>query len=165
MEKARDLGERLDQADVVSSALTGLGNWLVDSDQDGIGLIEQGLRVALDAHLQQTAGGIYTCIQDACVNVQRLEEAQRYYTKGMAFCEQRELRYNTRCLRGGQADTLLLLGQWDEAADICEQAAGHSGRLAREPALPVANPGHHPRPPRRARCVELPDKGLALAEE
>jgi DNA-binding CsgD family transcriptional regulator len=164
MEKARDLGERLDQADVVSYALTAMGVWLVDGDQDGITLIEQGLRVALDAHLQRMAGVMYTCIQDACINAQRLEEAQGYYAEGMAFCEQRELRYNTRCLRGGQADTLLLLGQWDDAADICERVL----------AIPGVSPANRLYPLRilgtiRSRrgedgARELLDEGLALAE-
>ena len=53
MSKARDLGERLGRDGIVSHALLVQGIFLVDSGQDGIGLMEQGLRVALDAHLQE----------------------------------------------------------------------------------------------------------------
>jgi len=162
--KARDLGERLGQADIVSYALIASGNNLVDSDQDGLGLIEQGLRVALDGHLQPLAGLAYDCLQEACLNVQRLEEAQRYYAEGMAFCEPRELRFFTRCMRGCQADTLLLLGQWDEAADMCERVL----------AIPAVSPANRLYPLRVLGTIrgrrgedgarELLDEGLALAE-
>ncbi len=117
--KVLELGERLGRRDVVCCALTMRGSFLVDSGQDGIGSLGQALRLALEAQLEQQASDAYVCLQDSCVNLQRLAEAQRYYDAGMAFCERRELRMSTRCMRGAQADTLLLLGRWDEAADIC----------------------------------------------
>src|SRR5262249_25443925 len=121
MERASDLGARLGQAGVVSYALTWRGGCLIDKNQDGTGLLEQGLAAALNAGLQEGAGLAYNSLQGTCLSLQRLEEAQRYYTQGMAFCEGRELRFFTRCMRGCQADTLLLLGRWDEAAELCEK--------------------------------------------
>jgi DNA-binding CsgD family transcriptional regulator len=116
-----DLGQRLGRDDVVSQALRATGDFLIDSGQDGIGSIEQALQLALDAHLEEEAADAYVDVQDCCVSLQRLEEAQRYYSAGMAFCERRELRWRTRCMRGAQADTLLLLGRWDEAVDLCNE--------------------------------------------
>jgi hypothetical protein len=40
----------------------------------------------------------------------------------MAYCQERELGVFSTCLMGGRAQTQLLTGQWDEAADICTQA-------------------------------------------
>ena len=80
----------------MSLALAITGSFLVDSGQDGIGSIEQALRLALEAQMEQQASDAYVCLQDCCVNLQRLEEAQRYYRAGMAFCERRELRMATR---------------------------------------------------------------------
>jgi DNA-binding CsgD family transcriptional regulator len=119
--QALELGKRLGRNDVVSLALTMRGVFLVDRGQDGVGSIEQALRLALEAQMEQQASGAYVCLQDCCVNLQRLEEAQRYYSAGMALCERRELGATGRCMRGAQADTLLLLGRWDEAADICTE--------------------------------------------
>ncbi len=119
--QALELGKRLGRNDVVSLALTMRGVFLVDCGQDGVGSIEQALRLALEAQMEQQASDAYVCLQDCCVNLQRLEEAQRYYSAGMALCERRELRAAGRCMRGAQADTLLLLGRWDEAADICTE--------------------------------------------
>jgi DNA-binding CsgD family transcriptional regulator len=122
-----ELGRRLGRDDIVSLALTMRGIFLVDSGRDGTGTIEQALRLALDGQLEQQAGHAYVCLQDCCVTLQKLAEAQRYYAAGMAFCERRELRVATRCMRGTQADTLLLLGRWDEAADICTEVLAIPG--------------------------------------
>ena len=116
-----DLGKELRRADVVSQALIMRGAFLVESGQDGIGSVEQALRLALDANLEDEAADAYVSLQDNLVSVQRLEEAQRCYRTGMAFCERRELRWRTRCMRGAQADTLLLLGRWDEAVNLCNE--------------------------------------------
>ncbi len=116
-----ELGKRLGRDDVVSQALLVTGDFLVESGQDGIGSIEQALQLALDARLEEEAADAYVVLQDCCVSLQRLEEAERCYRAGMAFCERRELRWRTRCMRGAQADTLLLLGRWDEAVDLCNE--------------------------------------------
>ena len=119
--QALELGQRLGRDDVVGPALIAGGLFLVRTGQNGIGSIEQALQLALDAELDLVVSDAYVCLQDGLVNVQRLEEAQRCYRAGMAFCEQRELRWPTRCMRGAQADTLLLLGRWDEAVDLCHE--------------------------------------------
>jgi DNA-binding CsgD family transcriptional regulator len=158
-----ELGKRLGRDDVVSQALMMTGVFLVSSGQDGIGSIEQALRLALDARMDQEAAGAYVDLQDNCVNMQRLEEAERYYRAGMAFCERRELRMATRCMRGAHADTLLLLGRWDGAADICAELL----------AIPGVSPSNQLYPLRilgtiRARRgepgdAELLDRAAALA--
>ena len=116
---ALELGKRVGRSDVVSLALTMTGIFLTDSGQDGTGSLEQALQLALGAQMEQQASNAYACLQDNCVNVQRLAEAQSYYRAGMTFCEQRELRAATRRMQGIHAETLLLLGRWDEAADLC----------------------------------------------
>jgi tetratricopeptide (TPR) repeat protein len=136
-----ELGKRLGRDDVVSQALLITGVFLVDSGQDGIGSIEQALRLALDTQLEQQASDAYICLQDNCLNVQMLEEAEHCYRAGMAFCERRELRAATRRMRGAHADTLLLLGRWNEAADICNQLL----------AIPGVSPSHSNDPSTRRR--------------
>ena len=132
-----ELGKRLGRNDVVSHALLARGTLLADSGQDGIGPIEQALQVALDADLDQQAGSAYVSLQDICVSMQRLDEAQRYYRAGTAFCEPRELRWRTRCMDGAQADTLLLLGRWDEAVDLCNEVLAIPGVSASNQLYPL----------------------------
>lgn len=163
LDQALELAERLGRADIVSSALTLKGIFLTDSAEDGISSIEHGLRLALDADAQYQVSDAYTCLQEACIGMQRLEEAQHHYSNGMAFSERRELRVATRCMRGAHADLMLLLGRWDEAAEICDELLD----------IPHVSPSNQLFPLRilgtiRARRgepgdVELLDRAAALA--
>jgi DNA-binding CsgD family transcriptional regulator/tetratricopeptide (TPR) repeat protein len=161
--QALELAERMDCGDVVCSALIMTGNFLVDTGRDGIGSIEQALRLALDARLDLVASSAYVSLQDNLVNMQRLQEAQRRYREAMAFCDEHELRWPTRCMRGAQAETLLAFGRWDEAADLCTELL----------AIPGVSPSNQLYPLRvlgtiRGRrgepgYTELLDRGVALA--
>jgi DNA-binding CsgD family transcriptional regulator/tetratricopeptide (TPR) repeat protein len=161
--RALELGKRLGRDDVVSLALTMTGSFLADSGEDGIDSIEQALRLALAAQIDQQAADAYACLQDCCGGLQRFEEAQRYYRAGMAFCERRGLRAAARRLQGAHAETLLLLGSWDEAADICTELL----------AIPDISPSNQLCPLRILGTIrgrrgepgdaELLDRGAALA--
>jgi DNA-binding CsgD family transcriptional regulator len=124
---ALELAERLGRDDIESRALTMRGVFLIDSGQDGTSSIEQALSVALRAGAEQGACSAYMNLQDACIALQRLAEAERYFEAGMAIGERRELRGITRCLRVEHADTLLLLGNWDEATEICAEVLAIPG--------------------------------------
>ena len=119
--KALDLAQRLGRNDIVSPALITKGYCLIDSGQDGIGFMEQALRQAAEANSEQQLCTAYMCLEDVCVNLQRFEEAERYFRAGMAIGERRELSGITRCMRVERADMLLLLGKWDEAAELCSE--------------------------------------------
>ena len=124
-EKARALGEQLHQADVVSHALTASGSALLrGGGRDGQGLIEQALQIALDADLHEEAGFAYSALHETATCMHRFDDEQRYFAEGMAYCEGRELGVFSTCLTGWRAYALMLLGQWDEAADICIQMLG-----------------------------------------
>ena len=119
--RAADLGRQLGDAALVSYGLNWTGMTQIDTGQDGIPAMQQGLQAALAAGLPEEVGAAYVNLQDGSNSLQRFEDAQRYYAAGMACCDDRELRFLTRCLRGSQADTLLALGRWDEAAELCAQ--------------------------------------------
>jgi DNA-binding CsgD family transcriptional regulator/tetratricopeptide (TPR) repeat protein len=161
--EALELGQRLGRVDVVGQALITRGVFLVRSGRDGIGSIEQALRLALDAKLDLIASDAYVCLQDTLVTVQRLEEAQRCYRDGMAFCEQRELRWPTRCMRGAQAETLLLVGCWDQAADLCDELLAIPGVSASNQLDPLRVLGAIRGRRGEPGDAELLDKAVALA--
>jgi DNA-binding CsgD family transcriptional regulator len=119
--QALELAERLGRNDIASSALMAKGDCLIDSGHDGISFMEQALQLALEAHAEQQVCGAYVCLEDACLSLQRLDEIDRYFRAGMAIGERRELRSSTRCMRVEHADMMLLLGKWDEAAQVCTE--------------------------------------------
>jgi DNA-binding CsgD family transcriptional regulator len=127
LEKARDLGEHQNRPDIVSYALNGIGLCLVQSGRDGIAVLERALRVGLGADLHAAVGRAYSSLQEACTRLNRFADSERYYAEGMAYCEGRELGVFSLCLMGWRTQTLLLVGGWDEAPEVCAQMLGHRG--------------------------------------
>jgi DNA-binding CsgD family transcriptional regulator/tetratricopeptide (TPR) repeat protein len=117
-EEACRLGEQLGLPEVVSYALNTIGCAQADDGHSGMDTIERALRIAVDADLHEGAGRAFANLQ-AIGNAQnRFAEAERFYAEGMAYCDERELRTFTSCLLGGHAETMVLTGNWDEAADV-----------------------------------------------
>ncbi|MGH3152797.1 MAG: ATP-binding protein [Trebonia sp.] len=164
-EKARALGEEQHQADVVSHALTVIGSALLESGgRNGLDLIDRALGIALDADLHEEAGFAYSALHEVATRLHRFEDEKRYYAEGMAYCEDRELGVFSTCLTGWRAYTLMLLGQWNEAADVCAQMLGRRrispvNRLNPLRVLGIIR-GRRGEP----GAWELLDEALALAE-
>jgi DNA-binding CsgD family transcriptional regulator len=126
--KARVLGELLHLPGVVCYALNADGFALLDRGRDGTGILEQALRIALDADVQEMAGNVYSSLLEAAVRLNMFAEAERYYAEGIAYCEEHELGVYSVCLRSWRAMTLLLQGQWSAAADLSDQLLSGRGR-------------------------------------
>jgi DNA-binding CsgD family transcriptional regulator len=113
--------EYLERTDIVCLALMTKGWCFIDSGQDGISFVEQALRVAQGASDEEWLCHAYLSLASCSLSLQRLDDAEGYFNAGMAIGERRELRGTTRCLRAEHADTLLLQGKWDEAAEVCTE--------------------------------------------
>jgi DNA-binding CsgD family transcriptional regulator/tetratricopeptide (TPR) repeat protein len=125
--RARQLGQTLDQADVVSYALNGLGCGLSETGGDGSEYLREALRVALDAGLPVDAGRAYTSLQEDATRLNQFGDGDRYYAAGIAYCREHELGVYSACLRGNRARALLLTGQWDEAAALASSMLDQPG--------------------------------------
>jgi DNA-binding CsgD family transcriptional regulator/tetratricopeptide (TPR) repeat protein len=123
-EKARELGEQLDRPDIVSYALNAIGISHALSGRDGIAELEQALRIALEANLQEAAGRAYSSLPEAAISVHRFDVAERHFLSGWEYCDERELGAFSRCLMGWRSVALLLTGRWDEAEEVCGQMLG-----------------------------------------
>lgn len=164
IDKARDLGERLHQPDIESYALNAVGVMQVDTGRDGMPSIEKALLVALDAGLPAAAGHVYTNLQEAAARLHRFEAAERYFTEGMSYCQDRELGVYSLCLQGWRTCTLLLLGRWDEAVSICTQMLARQGISPVNRLNPLCVLGSIRGRRGEPGAWELLDEALALAE-
>ncbi|MGD0376761.1 MAG: AAA family ATPase [Streptosporangiaceae bacterium] len=162
--KARDLGEQLDQADVVSFALNAIGLTLVEDGQDGIPTIERALQIALDSDVHEAAGRAYSSLQESSICLHRFDDAERYYAAGMAYCEERELGVFSTCLTGGRASALLLVGRWDEAVGISAQMLSRPGISPVNRLNPLMAMGSVQGRRREENAWDLLDEAVALAE-
>jgi DNA-binding CsgD family transcriptional regulator len=163
-EKARALGEDLHQRDVISHALNTIGCALMATSRDGAGSVQRALRIALEADLQEAAGRAYTNLQMIASALHRFGEAERYYNEGMAYCDGREIGVFSMCMRGNRAYALMLLGRWDEAADICVQMLGRQGISPVNRLNPLRVLGAIRGRRGDEGAWELLDEALALAE-
>jgi DNA-binding CsgD family transcriptional regulator/tetratricopeptide (TPR) repeat protein len=164
MDKARELGESLGRPEIVSRTLNSRGLCLIYTGIDGTETLERAVRLALDADLPEAAGLAYSSLVEGAALLNRHQDSERYYAEGMAYCDGRELGVFSTCMNGWRARTLMLLGRWDEAAEICVRALGHQGISPVNRLNPLCVLGTI-----RARrgedgAWELLDEALALAE-
>ncbi|MGN6793456.1 MAG: ATP-binding protein, partial [Streptosporangiaceae bacterium] len=165
LDRARALGEELHALDIVSFTLNGLGLALTERGQDGTACIVRALRIALEADLQEHAGRAYASLQEVAIALHRFEDADRYFAEGTAYCADNEIGVFGLCMRGSMAQALLVRGQWDEAAEICQgllkdRAISPVNRLKplRILGLIAGRRGE-------AGAWQALDEGLALAEQ
>jgi DNA-binding CsgD family transcriptional regulator/tetratricopeptide (TPR) repeat protein len=165
IDKARDLGERLDLADVESYALNRAGMNQAEGGRDGTPLLEKALQVALDAGLPEWAGHAYANLQEAATRFHRFEDSARYFTEGLSYCQDREMGVFSLCLQGWRAYTLLLLGRWDEAAGICAQMLDRQGISPVNRLNPLRVLGSIRGRRGEPEAWQLLDEALSLAEK
>ena len=82
--------------------------------------MHEALEIALANNLEASAGRAYANLHINLVYDLAFAEAERCFTEGTAFCDDRSISTYGSCLRGGQAILLRMTGRWDEAAAICE---------------------------------------------
>jgi DNA-binding CsgD family transcriptional regulator/tetratricopeptide (TPR) repeat protein len=163
-EQARALGDKLGQADVVSHALTVIGSAVLKDRRAGMDSVERALRMALDADQHEEAGYAYSVLHEVSARLHRFEDEDRYYAQGMAYCEGRELGVFSTCLTGWRAWSLMLLGRWDEAAEISAEMLGRQRISPVNRLNPLRVLGSIRGRRGEAGAAELLDEALALAE-
>jgi regulatory LuxR family protein len=67
------------------------------------------------------AGRAYCNLQTIATIGNRFADAERYYTEGIRYCEDRELGVFSTWRTGGWAGALMLTGRWDEAETVCAE--------------------------------------------
>src|SRR2546430_3252134 len=82
----------------------------------------------------------------------------------MAYCQDRELGAFTLCLLGWRACALLLVGRWDEAAEVCARMLGAHGISPVNRINPLRVLGTIRGRRGEAGAWDLLDEALALAE-
>jgi hypothetical protein len=125
--QAQDIGERFGYPDVLAYVLNAVGLHLVETGQDGLPEIEEGLRIAQEADLPEAVGRAYSSLMEGAARLHRFGDADRYYAEGLAYCEERELGVFSMCIDGWRSRELLFLGRWDEAAEVATQNLSSPG--------------------------------------
>ena len=113
--------------------------WLHLNHVKGIELLERSLASGLELGQTMRVANSYANLGSVYVEFHRFEAAEECLAKGLAYAAERDLEFAHLYMRAWQAQLLLHLGRWDEAAEAVEQIQQRPGTSigTRGPALMV----------------------------
>jgi DNA-binding CsgD family transcriptional regulator/tetratricopeptide (TPR) repeat protein len=119
-ERALGLAERLGVPEVAVHALSNIGTAEVLSgrEREGRAKIEESLRRALAAGLDDDVGRAYANLAAPAVRRRQLASADRYLADGIAYCDEHDLASYGTYLRAWRARQHLDAGRWQAAGEL-----------------------------------------------
>ena len=116
--RAQAIAGPLGALDVLSDALNTQGCSVKRMGGEWTSYLRRALDVALSAGLDHQAGQAFMNLHGSYVDQRRFAEAERYFTDGVAYCEEHDLGLGTGFLRAERAAALERTGRWDEAVAL-----------------------------------------------
>jgi DNA-binding CsgD family transcriptional regulator/tetratricopeptide (TPR) repeat protein len=116
--RAQEIAEPLGALDVLSDALNVQGSSVASTGGEWTGYLRRALDIALAAGLENEAGRAFANLYCCYADQRRFAEAERYFTDGVAYCEEHEIGSHAAFLRGERVAALERTGRWDEAVTL-----------------------------------------------
>jgi DNA-binding CsgD family transcriptional regulator len=119
-QRALELAERFDVTETAVHALTNIGSAevLIGNVSDGRAKLDESLRRAVDAGLDDDVGRAYSNLCSGAVTRRERTIAARYVAEGLAYCEEHDLPSYSGYLRSWQARLDLESGLWSRASEL-----------------------------------------------
>lgn len=164
--RAIALARNLDTPEVLAHALNNVGvvTW-TESDETGLALLQESLRIALDHRLGEHVARAYANLVSSGIRFRQYPRAQQWIGEATAYFSARDLDAWANYVAAWHARLLFERGQWNEASEVAVALLGRAGvaPITRIPALAVlarirqlrGDPGVEP----------LLQEGVALAVE
>jgi DNA-binding CsgD family transcriptional regulator/tetratricopeptide (TPR) repeat protein len=116
--RAQAMAEPLGALDALSEALNTQGVSVARMGGEGTGYLGRSLDVALSAGLDSEVGRAFSNLYGMYAGQRRFAEAERYFTEGVAYCDEHDVGSHAGFLRGARAMALGRTGRWDEAVTL-----------------------------------------------
>jgi DNA-binding CsgD family transcriptional regulator/tetratricopeptide (TPR) repeat protein len=116
--RAEDLAGSLGDAEVLSGALNTEGCARASLGQEWTSQLERALDIALSARLPEQAGRAFTNICNVHGDRRQFAEAERYFTEGVAYCDEHDITTYARCLRSDRITALERTGRWADSVAL-----------------------------------------------
>ena len=120
--EALRLAERFDDEALAAHVRGTLGALRLELGEDGMGDLEEALRLSVRIGYVEGAARTYTNLYEAAVARLSLAEYDWAYTDGMAYCLDNDMHTFTVCMRATRATALLRLGRLDETVELSRSA-------------------------------------------
>jgi DNA-binding CsgD family transcriptional regulator/tetratricopeptide (TPR) repeat protein len=126
-EQAIDLARSLGQEETALHAMSSVATAkLLMGDESGTSLLEENVRSAQRADLDNQAAQSLFNLARSAVGERRHQLAARYLAEGLAYCAARDLDFFRLYLLTWRAYSLLQQGHWTEAEELAEEVRSHS---------------------------------------
>jgi DNA-binding CsgD family transcriptional regulator/tetratricopeptide (TPR) repeat protein len=133
-EKAIAIAQEVDDHETVSNALNIMGSALMldgPTLQEGIGLLEQSLEIALKNSYHEHVARAYTSIVSIGVSKKEYEIAKKALDEGLLYCEEKDIDSQRLYMLAYQSRLNLETGKWNVAYTIADNL------LKNEDLLPI----------------------------
>jgi DNA-binding CsgD family transcriptional regulator len=137
-QRAIALAEPWKNSSILSEALNTLGTVrLIGGDSSGWADLQRSLQLALSAGAPERVAGCYTNLGAMAVSGRRYEQASRYLSEGLAYCEEFDLDAWWAYMVAYRARLRFEQGQWSGADNDLESVLRHprTTAVSRIPAL------------------------------
>jgi len=116
--RAGVLAESFGLPEVLSDALNTEACATASKGGEWAGLIQRALDIAVSGRLQSQAGRAYANMHALYAGERRLDEAERCFVEGIAYCDEHDIGTYGTCLRGERTGVLEKRGRWDDSASL-----------------------------------------------
>jgi DNA-binding CsgD family transcriptional regulator/tetratricopeptide (TPR) repeat protein len=139
-QRAIALAEPWANTEILSQALNTLGTArIIGGDSSGWADLYRSLPLALAGGLPERVAGCHTNLAAMAVSGRRYEQASRYLSMGLAYCEEHDLDSWWLYMLAYRARMRFEQGNWDEASDDVDAVLRHpcTTSISRIPALRI----------------------------
>ena len=91
----------------------------VATGREWAGTLRRALDTALAGRHEAEVGRAYANLHACYVAERRFAGAERYFTEGVAYCDDHDITTYSIFLRSERTSALERTGRWDEAVAIC----------------------------------------------
>jgi DNA-binding CsgD family transcriptional regulator/tetratricopeptide (TPR) repeat protein len=116
--RAQALAESFGLPEVLSDALNTEACATANKGGEWTTLLERALDIAVSGSWQPQAGRAYANMHALYAAQRRLDEAERCFAEGVAYCDEHDIGTYGTCMRGERTGVLEKKGRWDESASL-----------------------------------------------
>ncbi len=118
-EKAVELAIKIKDLDIEAHALNNIGTAKMFADDfSGEEYLKKSLQISLQNDFTEQTSRAYINLGSALLQKRDLTKANKYFTEGSEYCNNKDLYTLSLCMAGHHANVKLYLGEWDEAVEL-----------------------------------------------
>ncbi|MDZ7624115.1 MAG: LuxR C-terminal-related transcriptional regulator [Ignavibacteriaceae bacterium] len=118
-EKALELARKLNDAEIEAHALNNIGNSkMLVEDKSGEYALLRSLEISLQNEYYEHVTRAYVNLGSVNLQQKNLREAEKYFSKGLEYGNEKDIYIFSLCMAGHYAKTKLFLGDWDKSIEL-----------------------------------------------